>query len=268
MAAKKSVFNEENFIPGVFNYCNSWCERCRFRLRCRNYAMMADDEGNPIDLDDDGALERIEENMRKAMGLLRSYQEEQDDEDTSEDDEPDELDEQDQAEWMAEMEREKEFARNHPLAKLTMSYSNMARRWIEAHDEQLKRKVDRLKAQSFEGPDRASLQREHDELTDALEVVKWYVFMIHVKTQRALHGLKDMNDEIWESPVQSDANGSAKVALLSAEATMSAWVSITEIMPEVLDEILPLLSQLQQTIMGLLKVFPEARRFVRPGFDE
>lgn len=267
MAAKKSVFNEENFIPGVFNYCNSWCERCRFRLRCRNYAMMADEEGNPIDLDDDGALERIEENMRKAMGLLKAWKEE-DVQDDDEDDGMEEPDERDQAEWMAEMEREKEFARNHPLAKLTMSYSQMARRWLEVHEEQLNRKVARLKEQALEGPDRASLKREHDELTDAIEVVQWYVFMIHVKTQRALHGMKDMNDEIWESPMQSDANGSAKVALLSAEATMSAWVSITEIMPEVLDEILPLLSQLQQTIMGLLKVFPDARRFVRPGFDE
>ncbi len=47
--AKRSVFREENFIPGVFNYCNAWCARCTFRLRCRNYAMAADEDGDPID---------------------------------------------------------------------------------------------------------------------------------------------------------------------------------------------------------------------------
>ncbi len=267
MAAKKSVFNEDNFIPGVFNYCNSWCERCRFRLRCRNYAMMADDEGNPIDLDEDGAMERIEENMRKAMGLLKDWSDPSSDEDEQEDPNEEEQEETEK-EWRAEMDRDRNFARNHPLAKVTMTYSHMARRWLDGHQELMDRKVSRLKEMASAGPDKKALTHDHEELTNASEVVYWYVFMIHVKTQRALHGLSDMNDSIWESPVQSDANGSAKVALLSAEASMSAWITLTETMPEVLDEILPLLAQLQQTIMGLLKVFPDARRFVRPGFDE
>lgn len=267
MAAKQSVFNEENFIPGVFNYCNSWCERCRFRLRCRNYAMMADEAGNPINLDDDGAMERIEENMRKAMGLLKDWNDPaHDEEEMAEASE--EVQAKTEAEWRAELERDRRFARNHPMAKLTMSYSNMARHWLDGHQELTDRKVARLKEMAGQGPDKKALTHEHDELSNAIEILNWYVFMIHVKTQRALHGLSDMNDGIWESPVQSDANGSAKVALLSAEVSMSAWMTITEIMPEVLDEILPLLSQLQHTILGLLKVFPEARRFVRPGFDE
>ncbi len=31
--------NFENFIPGIYNYCDRWCERCPFTDRCMNYAM-------------------------------------------------------------------------------------------------------------------------------------------------------------------------------------------------------------------------------------
>ncbi len=31
--------NTENFIPGIYNYCDRWCERCPFTDRCMNYAM-------------------------------------------------------------------------------------------------------------------------------------------------------------------------------------------------------------------------------------
>ena len=30
---------EERFIPGIFNYCDRWCERCPQTARCRLFAM-------------------------------------------------------------------------------------------------------------------------------------------------------------------------------------------------------------------------------------
>src|SRR5687768_2257063 len=33
--------DEERFIPGIYNYCDRWCERCGFTSRCRVFA----DEG-------------------------------------------------------------------------------------------------------------------------------------------------------------------------------------------------------------------------------
>src|SRR5882672_706316 len=27
------------FIPGIFNYCDRWCERCIFTARCQTFAM-------------------------------------------------------------------------------------------------------------------------------------------------------------------------------------------------------------------------------------
>ena len=31
--------NNPDFIPGIYNYCDRWCERCPFTLRCMVYTM-------------------------------------------------------------------------------------------------------------------------------------------------------------------------------------------------------------------------------------
>ena len=28
-----------DFIPGIYNYCDRWCERCLYTDRCRTFAM-------------------------------------------------------------------------------------------------------------------------------------------------------------------------------------------------------------------------------------
>jgi len=29
---------EGDFIPGIYNYCNRWCERCLYTEKCRLFA--------------------------------------------------------------------------------------------------------------------------------------------------------------------------------------------------------------------------------------
>ncbi len=257
MSKKKSVFREEDFIPGIFNYCNSWCERCAFRLRCRNYAMAADEDGNPIDPHAEGGTEKIEENMRKAMDLLGNWAEDHDiDPEEFEQPDPEEM-----KEWQEEHDRELEDANEHPLGRHSLAYSDMAREWLDEHEDLIDRKVRRLQADKETHNDGA-------RLANASEVAHWYVFMIHVKSHRALMGIADMHEDHWGTPVQSDANGSAKVVLLGAEESLSAWVVMTDLMPEVLDELMPILAQLQRVLVSLNSSFPDALKFKRAGFDD
>ncbi|MDE6450742.1 MAG: hypothetical protein K2L23_00325, partial [Odoribacter sp.] len=39
--AKKNLENQEEpgFIPGIYNYCDRWCERCGLQLRCISFVM-------------------------------------------------------------------------------------------------------------------------------------------------------------------------------------------------------------------------------------
>ena len=33
-----------NTIPGIYNYCDYWCERCAFTQRCGTYLMKIEEE--------------------------------------------------------------------------------------------------------------------------------------------------------------------------------------------------------------------------------
>src|SRR5262249_27123391 len=39
--------DDPNFISGIFNYCDRWCERCPLTARCRLYAMEKASDDDP-----------------------------------------------------------------------------------------------------------------------------------------------------------------------------------------------------------------------------
>jgi hypothetical protein len=38
----RELAKEPQFIEGIYNYCDNWCERCRFTSRCLSYASTAE----------------------------------------------------------------------------------------------------------------------------------------------------------------------------------------------------------------------------------
>jgi hypothetical protein len=106
-------------------------------------------------------------------------------------------------------------------------------------------------------------------LTDAVEVINWYRFFICAKIHRALTGLNmiDKND-LYVHPIQNDANGSAKIAILGMERSIAAWEVIRNAFPEKTDELLDILVLLSRLRNSLKRNFPQTKDFIRPGFDE
>src|SRR5258706_14509263 len=50
----KQLASNPNHIPGVYNYCDRWCERCPLSTRCLNYEMELEDQaGDSADRDAD-----------------------------------------------------------------------------------------------------------------------------------------------------------------------------------------------------------------------
>jgi hypothetical protein len=100
---------------------------------------------------------------------------------------------------------------------------------------------------------------------EAMEVIQWYLFFIAVKIKRALH---DQMDDFWEKYPDEERSdlGTAKIASIAIERSIDAWATIYRIFPheEQLVEILAVLEKLHK---GLLEVFPNYPKFIRPGFD-
>lgn len=83
---------------------------------------------------------------------------------------------------------------------------------------------------------------------------------------RALSAQREELEEDLELPKDSD--GSAKVALIGIDRSIAGWRMMQLSLPDGADSIVPLILQLEMLRTRLEHAFPEARDFIRPGFDE
>jgi hypothetical protein len=126
-------------------------------------------------------------------------------------------------------------------------------------------------------------------LSDAVEVIRWYQYQIQVKAMRAVSSSLNEHDEeiewneedVWVpefegendeeedmGEYQKDSDGSAKVALIGVDRSIAAWSRMFTIFPTQEDSLLPILVHLERLRRAIERRFPDARAFVRPGFDQ
>lgn len=110
---------------------------------------------------------------------------------------------------------------------------------------------------------------EDEAEAEVISVLYWYQHFIAAKIQRSLLGMLDIDgfeDDSERNDPQSDANGSAKIALIAIERSLLAWTYV--ISPKNADRVRPLIELLEKLKYITEEKFPKARDFVRPGFDE
>jgi hypothetical protein len=251
------TMNEENLIPGVHNYCDRWCERCRFLERCAvgTSEKLADLELQMALADDEEAEAELTANyLHDTFSEMKDMLLEK------------------AEELGIDIEAAMEEAANEPkpqpsqsqqeLEALAREYATVASKWM-------------AKNQSFFQPEQVfSALMTHpgdpeqlaERVKQAFQSLQWFNFFLAAKVHRAIHGSLDPWEE--EDPVQNDWNGSAKIALLATEECIGAWEALQEAFPALEDGILPNLAMLDKLKRGILAEFPRAVEFVRPGFDE
>jgi len=103
---------------------------------------------------------------------------------------------------------------------------------------------------------------------EALDIVAWDSMLVGAKLHRALLARERSATEAWpdDDAVQNDANGSAKVALISLERSESAWRLIAGTTGDADAAELEVLAARLRALVA--REFPRAMAFVRPGFDE
>ena len=269
----RELAENPDFISGIHNYCDRWCERCPLAARCVVYATeKADEEMDPEihDINSAKFWQRLSDTFKEAGEML--------------------------AEWAADagidleaIDVEKEMERNRAdrdraaadeLSLLASDYADHVESWFE---EQLS-----VERQVHDDNGSAVDSLEEDvSILDAVEVIRWYEFFIAAKIMRAVMGSYD--DELdgegnnfadktragstdYEaeplSIVQDDADGSAKVALIAINRSASAWRVLQRSLAEKSDSIMPLLAELERLRLLTEAAFPRAHDFIRPGFDE
>lgn len=267
----------KGFIQGIFNYCDRWCEKCRFVRQCRVGIVDVDDISEDNTEVAGERVEGHEDRLRKAMDMGEVQGDQPGEEmDALEEDVPglgsdagtEELDEAEMAAYEREQEEIRQRMNAHPLTVMGETYMDMVQEWMEEHEAALEAKGLRLNAPPAQRA--LALSPELLVLNEAFEEVLWFCTMLPVKTQRAIRGKAEdrtFMEEIGLDPLQSDANGTAKLVLHIVDRCQAAWTTIAELMPAEADGIDPFQELLRRHGAAMRAEFPDAEKFIRPGFD-
>jgi len=235
------INDDPRFITGIFNYCDRRCEKCAFTMKCRLYA---DEQRDQQDHPGDDWSARVQRSLERTIEMLKRWcKREGIDFDTLSQAET-------STEVKAEMERVQE-ARRDPLVKLAEQYTFASLKLAQAL---------RTARALAEWP---------AEATDALDTIEWFALRVASKIHRAITGYAERDEDESGDPVQSDWNGSAKVARLDIAESRAAWETILRVGMAAEDSPLrQVIGLLDDIEAGIAMRFPQAMAFVRPGFDD
>ena len=225
------------FIPGIYNYCDRWCEKCEQQLRCMSFVMGKKiEEKGGFNFEREGHREdesiwaRLKEVFESTYEVLHELAEERglnvEDIYASEN-----IDREFWGEDYEGTPREQVYQKleSSDLLRICSIYEYWADKCLEQLYEIINDK------------------EKNELLEEALEVVGWY--------------------PANKSKTTEDYNGSAKVALIGVERSIENWKIIQPLCPAYQKEISHLLVVLEQLRSDADEYFPKARTFVRPGFD-
>jgi hypothetical protein len=244
--------DDPNLIPGIYNYCDRWCERCAFSARCLVYITeKADEDDDPASRDINNAAfwQKLASIFAQTHEMISAWAEE-----NGVDLSPSVL-----AEAKEHNDGQRIQTKNHPLAKAAEAYAIAVSQWFENEFKQVEVFSDTAAGSN------ENIERD-EEVNDYLAVIRWYQFLIAAKLIRGISSRfeeDEYSDEEWR-----DSEGSAKVALIAIDRSISAWSLMSELRSENADSIRKLLLDLEKLRLHAEREFPGARDFIRPGFDE
>lgn len=229
-------------IEFISSYCDGWCERCPFTSRCSAYAVRI--AAGMCDGDLEAAFELAigpppPETAREAVdrqAFLEEMLQAQPDEEEIE-------------RCSRDLQVRAERIDESPVTTRARKVMTLATGWLRARGPQL--------------PDIAD-----PALQNAIAVAAWDAHLIGAKLHRALGGRDDhlRDRDMDDDPVQNDWNGSAKVALISIARSLTAWETIATSLRDADAHVVA--DQLRRLRDEVERMFPDAWRFKRPGFDD
>jgi uncharacterized protein YwbE len=155
--------NHPETIRGIFNWCDSWCERCSKTAYCTVYKTSAhlssdnsDDFFKTLSMMFDATIDMIKDYCAKNDIDFESLKD---------------------SDIECEYERKKYQIRNDDSVALAKQYGNQVKQWLDS-----------LKSKN---PFGMEVRLQDAMLSDCLEVIQWYQYLLEVKLARALMSKKD-----------------------------------------------------------------------------
>src|SRR5437870_480905 len=174
-----------DFISGIYNYCDRWCERCSFTSRCFLYATeQADpdfDDPEVRDITNQKFWNKLRSIFQNTAEMISEWAAEA----------GVDLDSIDSGKEMAEYRCEIDEIEQKELSQAASKYATSVEDWFRAEFAT----EDTVHDDTTDRP-----QSDEVDLTlgDAVDVVRWYQLFIAVKLIRALSGGDRVDDEDFD----------------------------------------------------------------------
>lgn len=226
-----------DFISGIFNYCDRWCERCPLTTRCRVYAMEQEYADETTDAGQPAFARNLQNIFAETKEMLREAAAEK----------GINIDALDLREAGEAVERKRRRIQQQDLLKLAEKYTKQASAYLQAQDLSNSETIELVRLEMW-------------------QIIGWYHFFIWAKINRGLHA----EDESFDADARAEigcGDGSIKVALIAIDRSINAWKILLESAAEQ-REIQPMIRLLDALRRECEGKFPNARSFIRPGFDE
>ncbi|HSR11748.1 MAG TPA: hypothetical protein VLS90_09920, partial [Thermodesulfobacteriota bacterium] len=156
----KELAEDDRFIPGIYNYCDRWCERCPQTARCMNFALDQEEDAEPEERDvrNEAFWNKLSGIFRETIEMLEEMANEH----------GVDLKTLDTEEIQEEIAAKRDAAANHVLSRAARGYAKLADDWFKE------------KGELFFFPD-VGPQSENVTVDEALEVIRWYQYFIAAK---------------------------------------------------------------------------------------
>jgi hypothetical protein len=258
---------EGQLIPGIYNYCDTWCERCLFTVRCSSFQMQQEQPSAPVNTPEQTG-EVLVKQLTEALNLTRQYLDKMRKQGATIDTNGPTEEEKRKLEEQVAFRRQQ--AKNHPVAQLSHQYMRVSGDWLRAETDLLQEAGEtQLRAVQMGIRDHEVALADLNMLKDAWEMIKWYRTLIPVKAMSALRALSDPIETLNRPDAYLNAYylGKAKLVLVCIDRSLMAWQTMLESYPEKTDEALDALALLSRLRREMETLFPDARAFQRPGLD-
>ncbi len=242
----KELAADKRFISGIYNYCDRWCERCPQTSRCLNFAVSEEEFSDPEarDIQNEAFWKKLSETLGETLELLRDSAREW----------GIELETLDSKDDVENRKAKHAAVKDHLLCRAAERYSGWVEDWFKKRETLF-----------FE---MAAAAREGVSLEEAIEVIRWYQYFVCAKVMRAIRGKSEEEEEEGCDEFPSDSDGSAKIALIAIDRSIGAWAVIQHYVAGDDKEVIDLIAFLDGLRQAMEETFPNARSFIRPGFDE
>lgn len=250
---------QTELIPGIYNHCDAWCERCLFTSRCRSFQIQSDTGlAKPMNAGPD-----LVRQLTDALNLTKQYIDNLSR--TSEQAGPDAPTDPHKQALETAVVSGPTNAGKHIITELANAYLSQTGVWFN-NEKSLLEQAGKQQLRAVE----LGLCTEQEAmpmlyaLKDAWEMIRWYRTLIPVKAQSALRALTDPADDV---KLNTYHLGKAKLVLVSIDRSLLAWQTLLLHYPEKTDDLLDLLALLSRLRRKMETLFPNARGFQRPGLD-